>query len=197
MIPRVCCFASTRLTHVSHLYPCSFQILTAPLGLTKGFLLGTAVFLVLLSVLECRVAFFIRFPHIIIFSPELETWVTHFSFYYFLLPEDPYCLIYVSLSDLVPSLSVPPIPWLFLVHSVVGCCCLSFPFCRLTRGIPATFFLGSSFCRSLFSPFAYGYAPFEISLRLFRVILVPGSAFVVSFTDSLLFLCFLVVPFLF
>ena len=117
-------------------------------------------------------------------------------FYLFLLPEDSYCLIDASLSDLVPSLLVPPIYWLFLVHIVVGCCFLSFPFCCLNRGIPATFFLDSAFCRSLFSPFDYGSAPFEISPCLFRVILVPGSASVVSFTDSFLFLCFFVVPFL-
>ena len=76
------------------------------------------------------------------FSPELETCVTHFYFYSSLLPADPYCLIDASLSDLVPSLLVTSIPWLFLVHIVVGCCFLYFLFFRLTRGIPATLFFG-------------------------------------------------------
>ena len=174
-----------------------FKFLIFPIGLIDGFSLGAAIFPVLLSVLECQVAFFYALPPHRRFLPELETCVTHFYMYSFLLPADLYYLIDASLSDFVPSLSFLPIPWLFLVHIVIGCCFLSFPFCRLTRGIPATLLLDSAFCRSLVSPFTYGSAPFLIYPHLFRVIFVPGSASIVYFIDSFLFLCFLIIDFLF
>ena len=150
---------------------------------------GQLFFLCLFPFWSVRSLFYELSPHRR-FSLELETCVTHFYFYSFILPADPYCLIDASFSDLVPSLLVLPIHWMFLVHIVVGCCFPYFTFCCLTRGIPATFFFNSAFWRSLFSPFAYSSAPFEISPRLFCVILFPGSAYVVSFAESLLLLFF-------
>ena len=85
VIPSMCCFVSTRLTHVPHLFTSSFQNFTALIGLIGGCSLGTAVFLVLPSVLEFRVAFFTRCPHIIVFHPNWK----HAFLAFFLLLSPP------------------------------------------------------------------------------------------------------------